>query len=108
MRFTETGVARALRVYAAIAQSIGCDGPKHDKPIEEDRVFRLFASLRARSLECDDGQCHNRSKRLRDLAKSESEQREALLAIGNICLDAGFGDGHIVDAVRRMAEAAKR
>lgn len=107
MRFTEVGVARALRVYAALADHIGVDGAKHDLPIEEDRVYRHYKYMENRYAECRRHRCPATQPELDRLKLADESMRLALREIGDLCRDAGFGDGYVVDAVRAMAAAAK-
>lgn len=103
MKFSEIGVTRALRVYSAIADSLGVDGPKRDKPITEDRVYRHVKELEKHRHECRLGRCPHYLRELNALRIQEEEERMNLLAIGAISVEMGHGSGHIVDGIRGMA-----
>jgi hypothetical protein len=104
VRYTEAGLVRALRVYASIAERIGVDGPKHDKPIEQDRVYQYVKRLENRHSEC---RCHELRPRNEFLEAVNSEKTKTLVQVGDMLRDAGFGGDYIVDVVARCIAAAK-
>lgn len=110
MKYTEVGIVRALRVYASIAERIGVDGPKHDKPIEEDRVWQYVNSLERRLGLLRDSQIDYTTLARRNalLEATNASRTKTLMEIGDMLRAAGFGDDYIVDVVKRAIAAAKR